>query len=66
MRPFVALLLLPLVAFAQKDKSNPLDKIDGYKRHTVEGFTLLVSDDVGQGRREQVSTASRWRCWNWS
>ncbi len=48
MRPLALLLLLPAVALAQKDKPSPLDKIDGYKRHTVEGFTLLVSDDVAK------------------
>jgi hypothetical protein len=49
MRPLTLLLLLPAVAFAQpKDKPSPLDKIDGYKRHVIEGFTLLVSDDVAK------------------
>ncbi|MCU0704781.1 MAG: hypothetical protein MUF18_12455 [Fimbriiglobus sp.] len=49
MRPLALLLLLPAVALAQpKEKPNLLDKIEGYKRHTVEGFTLLVSDDVAQ------------------
>lgn len=28
------------------DKKAPLDQIDGYKRHTVEGFTLLVSKET--------------------
>jgi hypothetical protein len=46
MRPIALLLLLPAVAFAQKDKFAAFDKIDGYKRHTVEGFTLVVNDDV--------------------
>jgi hypothetical protein len=42
-------LLLPAVALAQpKDKPSPLDKIDGYKRHTIEGFTLMVSDEVAK------------------
>lgn len=49
MRPFALLLLLPAVALAQpKDKPSPLDKIDGYKRHTIEGFTLMVSDEVAK------------------
>lgn len=49
MRPLVLLLLLPVVVLAQtKDKPTPLDKIAGYKRHTVEGFTLMVSDDVAK------------------
>lgn len=49
MRPLALLLLLPALALAQpKDKPTPLDKIDGYKRHTVEGFTLLVSDEVAK------------------
>jgi hypothetical protein len=47
MRPLALLLVLPAVALAQpKDRPSPLDKIDGYKRHTVEGFTLMVSDAV--------------------
>jgi hypothetical protein len=48
MRPLALLLLLPAVALAQKDKFAAFDKIDGYKRHTVEGFTLVVSDDVAR------------------
>lgn len=47
----VALLALPLSAFAQSkpDRPNPLDQIAGYKRVTIEGFTLLISDDVAMG-----------------
>jgi hypothetical protein len=47
----LGLLALPAGLFAQdkpKEKANPLDKIAGYKRHTIEGFTLLVSDDVAK------------------
>lgn len=29
-------------------KGGPLDQIDGYKKHTIQGFTVLVSDDVGK------------------
>ncbi len=41
----IALLLLAPALSAQ-DKPSALDKIDGYKRYTVEGFTVLVSHDV--------------------
>ncbi len=57
MRPLTAagFVLLAATAAAADDpksapkaagKANPLDAIEGYKRHTIEGFTLLVSKDV--------------------
>ena len=54
MRLLASALCLLLAASTRADdlkprpgaKAHPLDAVEGYKRHTVEGFTLLVSDEV--------------------
>ena len=51
MRPLLAavcLLLVSTAATADDPKGKPgrPDEVEGYKRHTIEGFTLLVSKDV--------------------
>jgi hypothetical protein len=45
---FAALFACPVAAFAQSkpDRANPLDQIAGYKRVTIEGFTLLMSEEA--------------------
>lgn len=54
MRPLLAACLLLSAAStyaddpkpAPKGKAGPLDAVEGYKRHTIEGFTLLISKQV--------------------
>ena len=29
--------------------SSPLDKVEGYKRHLIEGFTVMMSTEAGEG-----------------
>ncbi len=48
----LALVLAAFTASAQAPKpaakKGPLDQIDGYKKHTIQGFTVLVSDEVAK------------------
>jgi hypothetical protein len=44
--PPSALAQAPKPPARNGEKSSPLDAIEGYKRHTIEGFTLLVNRQV--------------------